>query len=347
MSPRRRLLIATAMLVLLLAGGASWFALVEGFPLLDALYQVVITASTVGFEEVRPLDTSGRVFTMLFILLGIGIMFYVAGALVEELVAGGAAAALGRGRLNRRIRRMHDHHVICGYGRVGAAVVEELLAHGESPLVIEKDPDRLALAQAAGVTALSGDATDEAALVQAHVSAARVLIATTGSDADNTFIALTARALNRDIFIIAGSRNDSSVPHLEAAGVNRVFSPHRIAGRRIALAAVQPMLLDFVDTVSRRRPDSVTMLAELVIDGEAAPLAGQTIADVFASLRGTRVLGLERLDGGLVVGPGGEIALRRGDRLMLYGEQQEIEGLRAEPNRPGERTLQPGGGGSP
>lgn len=303
MPPRRRLLFASALLALLVVTGTSWFAIVENFSMLDALYQVVVTVSTVGFEEVNPLDTSGRIFTMLFILLGIGIMFYVAGALVEELVVGGVAATLGQGRLNRRIRRMHDHHVICGYGRVGAAVAEELLAHGEHPLVIDSDASRLALAQAAGLTALSGDATDEATLVQAQVSAAKVLIAATESDAANTFIALTARALNPEIYIIAGARNDSSVPRLEAAGANRVFALHRIAGRRIALAAVQPMLLNFVDTISRHDPDSVTMLAELLIDDEAAPLAGQTISAVFASLRDTRVLGLERLDGGLIVGP--------------------------------------------
>jgi voltage-gated potassium channel len=113
----RNLLIGSTLLVALLVGGTAWLTLVEGFHLLDALYQMVITVSTVGFEEVQPLDTSGRIFTMVFILFGIGIMFYVASAIVDELVLGRVVEALGGARRNRRLQHMHDHYVICGYGR--------------------------------------------------------------------------------------------------------------------------------------------------------------------------------------------------------------------------------------
>lgn len=329
----RNLLIGSALLTALLAGGTAWFVLVEGFSLLDAVYQVVITASTVGFEEVQPLDTSGRIFTMVFILFGIGIMFYVASAIVDELVLGRIVEALGGARANRRLQQMRDHYVICGYGRVGEAVAQELLAQGVEVVVIDSDEGHVAVARERGMIGVLGDATEEEILVQAHSAEAKALIASTESDAANTFIALTVRALHPDVFIVAGARSAGAEARLRAAGADRVFSMHRIAGRRMALAAMQPMLVDVVDTLAGMHSGAV--LAEMVIEDGTAMLAGRTIAQVFERAASTRVLGLERDGGALIVGPPDETVLRIGDRLMLYGEQDDIEGLRADSAHPG------------
>jgi voltage-gated potassium channel len=262
---------------------------------------------------------------MLLILVGSGIMLYVASSIVEVIVLGRVAEALGVRRWSRRIHRMRDHYIICGYGRIGAAVAEELQAHDLETLIIDEDDARLVLARDHGILALGGDATDESVLIEAQTPVAKALIASTESDAENTFIALTARALNPDIFIVAVARSETAEPRMRAAGADRVFFLHRIAGRRMALAAMQPMLADVVDTLAGMRPGAV--LAELVVADAAQGLEGQTVDEAFSGLGSVRVLGLERQGSELEVGPSGDTTLHHGDRLLLYGAEAEIERL--------------------
>ena len=224
-----RLFILAVGLTAIVLGAAAWYAWVEDFGPFDGLYMAVITLTTVGYEEVEPLDRSGRLFTMFYISTGIGVLFYTAGAIVEEVVAGSIADALGvRGR-SRRAGRMRDHIVVCGLGRVGSAVVRQLHEQGEQVLVIDSDEQRLEVARDMGVAYLFGDATEQAQLERANLERARALIAAVHTDAENTFIVLTARAIS-----------DAAVPRLEAAGADHVISPYRIAGERIAEAALGP-----------------------------------------------------------------------------------------------------------
>jgi voltage-gated potassium channel len=287
----------------------------------------------VGFQKVQPLDTSGRIFTMVFILFGIGIMCYVASAIVDELVLGRIAEALGGVRRNRRLQHMHDRYVICGYGRVGAAVGQELLSQGVQVVVIDSDESHVMAARDLGMTGVLGDATEEAVLLQANCDEAKAVVASSQSEAANTFIALTVRAMHVAVFIVAGARSAGAEARLKTASADRVVSMHRIAGWWMALAAMQPMLIDVVDTLAGMHSGAV--LAEMVIEGSTELLAGRTLEEVFEHAASTRVLGLERDGGALIAGPADDIVLRLGDRLMLYGEQDDIEGLRADSSHPG------------
>lgn len=318
-------------LVVIIATGTVWYALIEDFGFLDGLFMAVTTITTVGYREVHPLDTSGRWFTMSYILLGVGVMFYTAVALVEAAVAGEIAEALGGRRLSRKVNRMQGHIVLCGFGRVGEEIARQLGHRHEQVVVIDKDPARRDLAATFGCVAVTGDATEEDVLRSAGVERARVLIAAADSDTQNTFVALTARAMNPELVIIARAGSESAEARLRTAGASRIISPYRIAGRRIALAAVQPMLLDFAEGATDSSRDAVNTLAEMAVDGEGKPLAGLTVGQVLAGTRATRVLGVERADGSLVVGPADTFVLGSGDRLMLYGDQQEIEELASRP----------------
>jgi len=321
--------VPAALLVLLAIAllGVAWYMLVEGWDLLDAAYMVAISITTVGFEEVRPLDTGGRIFTLFYVPIGVGALLYVVGLTVEELVLGQVAEAFGLQRLNRRIERMRNHIVICGYGRVGQEVALELRERGEEILVIERDSTAAEAARNDGVATLVGDATDEGLLRQAHAETARVIVAAADSDAENAFIALTARALNPGVMIIARAGTESGERRLIAAGADRVISPAQIAGRRMALQAVQPLVVDFIDSVTRHGGLENRMFAELVLADETAHLAGQSVAQVFGSLRTCRLLGVEREGAEFIVAPSGSTVLRAGDRLMLYGDVRELEGL--------------------
>ncbi len=320
----------TAVLVVMLvyATGTAWFVTVEGWPLLDAAYMAMHTMATVGFGELHPLSDASRLFMLAYIPLGVGSVLYLAGLVVEDVVVRELADTFGLRRLNRRILKMRNHVVICGFGRVGVEVAEELTAHGNEVLVIDLDHDRLALARSKGLVALEGDATEESVLREAQVEVARALIAAADSDTGNAFIVLTGRALNPGLMIIARSGSDSAERRLRTAGADRVISPTQIAGRRMALAAVQPLMVDFIDSLSRQGSNHA-LLAEFVIEDETAHLAGRTLAQAFDGLQSCRVLAVERNNGDLVVGPDGATTLQPGDRLMIHGMAADLERLRA------------------
>ena len=326
----RRLVLLVSLLGAVISGAAVWYWAVEDFPPLDAIYQSVTTISTVGFDEVRPLDNSGRIFTIVYILGGIGLMFYVATAIVETMVVGGMAERFGLRRASRRVRQMDHHYIICGYGRVGREIVSDLTARGEPFVIVDQSEDALAPARAAGVPVVHGDATEEAILIEAGIRRAQALVAAADSDVGNTYIVLTARSINADLFIVARAGSDSAGQRMTSAGANRVVSPYRIGGRRMALQAVHPMLVDFVDHLAGGNDsDDDHLLAEVLIAGDAVGLAGQTIEEACGPLDGVRVLGLEHVDGRFTVGPNGKLLLAEGDRLMLYGDREAIEALSA------------------
>ncbi|MBT5775302.1 MAG: potassium channel protein [Dehalococcoidia bacterium] len=322
----RQLTLPLALLAFVFGVGIGWYALIEDFTLLEAIYQAVTTLSTVGFDEVQPLDTTGRVFTIVFILVGIGLMFYTATALVETVVAGEVREMLGRRRSGRKVQRMEQHVIVCGFGRVGREIAVDLHDHGVGLVVVDQSPDALVEAEEHGFTVVQGDATEELALRAAGVERARGLVAAADSDVENTYIALTGRALNPELFIVARAGSSAAEQRMKSAGANRVVSPYQIAGRRMALAIVQPLVLDFVDVLATRGTADDKILAEIVID-ETSGFAGKTISEVFGSIDGMRLLGLENTEGGMVVGPPGATNLKLGDRLMVYGEQSALEGF--------------------
>lgn len=329
--PSSRLIFSIALLAVIFAIGTLWYDLVEGFGALDALYQAVTTLSTVGFDEVKPLDTSGRIFTIVFILTGIGVMFYVAGSIVEELVVGGLAEALGGRRMSRKAHRMREHFIVCGFGRVGREVTRIAIERGEPVIVVDQDPQRVEAAREMGAVAIVGDASAESTLREAHVERARALIAAADADAVNTYILLTARALVPELYMVARAGSEDAERRMRTAGANRVVSPYQIAGRRMAIAALQPMIVDFIDTLTTRSASRGHLLAELVVADEGAALSGHTIAEAFHHAESrTRVLAIERPGADLIVAPEGTETLRPGDRLMIFGAEEDLEALSAD-----------------
>ncbi len=315
--------------------GTAWYSLVEGFTLLDAAFMAVITVTTVGYREVQPLDVSGRLFTIVFIFVGVGIVFYTVVAVAEAVLAGEIAEAMGLRRQNRKVRRMEQHFVVCGFGRVGQEVARELDSRHVPFVIVDRERERQALARTRGYLAVAGDATEEDVLREAGVERARVLITAADSDAGNTFIVLTARALNPGLFIIARAGGESAERRLRSAGADRVVSPYQIAGRRMALTGVQPLLLDFLEAPPERDAGASNLLAEIVVAEHDGGLVGQTLGGLLALCPSVRVLGIERRAGELVVAPSADEVMRVGDRVVLFGNEAEIERLSAGSVRAG------------
>lgn len=311
------------LLLLAVVYGTVGYTLIEGFGLIDSVYMAVITLTTVGFGEVRPLGPAGRVFTITLILFGIVAVFDLIGVLTTLLASGELGRALERRGMRRSIEGLHDHYVICAYGRVGRAAAQELLSHGAEVLVIESQAELEPLLAEAGLPYLIDDPTQEAVLEEAGIGRAKGLLCAVDSDAVNVYITLTARALNPSLFIISRASSRESIETLMRAGSDRVVSPYQISGVRMAGLALRPAVLEFVDMLSVA-PD--LRIEELVI-GERSRLADRTVKDACSPYGGVMLLAVKRRDGELLFPPLADTVLCRGDLVIAAGRANSLAGL--------------------
>lgn len=295
--------------------GTAGFVVIERFGPLDALYMTVTTLTTVGFGEIEPLSQLGRAFTISLILVGFTAVFVLIAVFTSALASGELGRSLTRRIMRRRIEDLRDHYVVCGYGRVGRAAVSELATEGVEIVVVEIDPARESELIEAKVHYILADPTQEGALEQASVDRARALLCAVDSDAVNVYITLSARAMNPDLVIIARASSSDSVATLERAGANRVVSPYRISGTRMAALARHPAVLEFADMVSVA-PD--LRIEELVVQPGSA-LADQTVAGACAPLEGVMVLAVRQPSGEVLLPPRAETLLCPDDVLIVLG----------------------------
>jgi len=320
--------LATPLLMLLaitLVGTLGYIQL-EGWPPLESFYQVVITLSTVGFKEVSPLSTSGRVLTILIIVFGIGAVTYLVRRIVAFTVEGEMAGLRRRKKMNHSLERIKDHYLICGYGRVGKWAVEEFLKESVPVVVIDDNPDLEPDLQSRSLPYVIGDASSDDVLRRAGVTRALGLIAVTDTDAENVFVAMSACALNPDIRVISRANDAATEAKLRRAGVEGVICPLQIAGSRIASMLLHPATTGFLDIVTRRGEDELR-IQDLPIR-EGSPLAGLTIqgADIRAK-SGSMVLGIRRHAGQSELNPSPSSLINPGDRLIVLGTRTQLSVL--------------------
>ncbi|MEE8386681.1 MAG: potassium channel protein, partial [Dehalococcoidia bacterium] len=315
LTPWQRLAIGCISAVILWAIGIAGYMAIEGFSFLDALYQTITAVTTAGFGEINPLGSAGRVFTIVIIILGVMIILYVLTAVMQIAVEGELESILGARRMKSKIEALKDHYILCGFGRVGTEIVREFTARGAPFVIVESNPESIGRAQAGGHLLVEGDATSDAVLREAGIDRARGLLAASDSDAGNTFVVLTAKALRPDLYVVSRATRPESQPPMRRAGADRAISPYAIAGRRMALSALQPLVVEFIDVLARGRQEE-QILAEIDISPESG-LGGRTIEDVMQSCREVVVLGVQRATGAIQVGPRGDTALEVGDRLIV------------------------------
>jgi len=306
---------------------------IEGFSFLDALYQTITAVTTAGFGEINPLGSAGQVFTIIIIILGVIVILYVLTAVMQIAVEGELESILGARRMKTKIEALKDHYILCGFGRVGTEIAREFTTRGVPFVIVDSNPEAIARAQADGYLLVEGDATSDAVLREAGIDRARGLLAASDSDAGNTFVVLAAKALRPDLYVVSRAARAESRPRMLRAGADRAISPYAIAGRRMALSALQPLVVEFIDTLARGRHEE-QILAEIEISQESG-LGGRTIEDVMQSCRAAVVLGVQRATGAIQVGPRGDTSLDVGDRLIVLGEEAELEAIRPAGNRAG------------
>ena len=327
MSNVRRIQFALlAVLAVVVAGSIGYIVL--GFSPLDAVYQTVTTITTVGFREVHPLGTAGKIFTIVLIIVGVGTALYAFSVVLESLVEGHLRQHFERRRMERDIGRISGHTIVCGWGRVGRAVGGYLAGQGADVVVVDRDTSRV---EAAPFPALLGDVTDDDVLRAAGVMRARALVAAINTDAENVYITLSARALRPDLVIVARARTEESEPKLMRAGATRVVNPQRIGGQRIAAAALQPNVVEFLDVVMH--DGSLEFRLEEVSIRSGSRLAGKSFLDAeVGEHTGALVLALRDEHGQFVANPPEQTMLEAGHVLIAIGTERQLAALRRAAN---------------
>jgi voltage-gated potassium channel len=302
---------ALVFLVVVVTGGTLILGLVEpGLTPLDALYAVLNTVTTVG-RGMGDFSGPGKLVILIVMVLGVITATLVLGLVTRAMVEGQIRTMLGRKRMEKQIDRLRNHVIVCGYGRMGRYIAQELATGPSAFVVVENSDGPLSQLEEDGHLAYRGDAASDDTLVQCRIAEARALISVTSSDADNVFVTLSARQLNPSIYIVARANEDSSIEKLRKAGANRVFSPYKVGGRQMALAALRPNVIDFLTDIGGEPGTESYQIEELRVDPGSA-VAGKSLRD----------LNLSRDCGVIVIG------LRRGKQPMIYNPRADarIEG---------------------
>lgn len=323
-NPFRRVQIGLAALALVMVIGTVGY-LAFGYDLLDAVYQTVVTVTTVGYGFPHPPGVGAKVFTIVLILLGVGTALYTFTVTLELLIEGHMRELIRRRRMDRDIDAMTGHVVICGWGRVGREVARYLTNAGQDIVVVDRDPDRL---ESVGYATVTGDVTEDATLVHAGIERAGTLIAALDTDADNLFVTVASRSFNPAIHVIARARSESSEQKLLRVGADRVVNPQRLGGDRMAAFVTQPHVVDFVDVVMH--DGSLEFRLEELLVGAESPLAGKSLRSSKVHERtGCLVLALRRPDGSFTPNPSPEAEVAPGDVVIGVGTASQLAALAA------------------
>ena len=307
--------------------GTIGYTSIEGWDVVDSFYMTIITLTTVGYGEVRELSLAGRMFTVALLLVGVGMVFYGAATIAEARFEERIRQIFGRRKLVKELDKLENHHIICGYGRIGSTVAGEYARESMPHVIIESEESIASHLDQEGKLVILGDATLDETLIEAQVEKARSLVCALPTDAENVFVTLTARALNRNLFILSRAARESSIGKMEAAGANRVVSPYIMGGMRIAQSVLRPKLAGFIDEVIGHATTDLDF--DEVTVPEGSNLVGMALRESKISQEtGVYLLSIRHSSGEMRFNPGADFQIQAGDHLYALGTPEEVESLR-------------------
>ncbi|MEE8311133.1 MAG: potassium channel protein [Candidatus Binatia bacterium] len=319
-----RFLNAAVLILVLTVVGTCGYRILEGYSWLDSLYMTVITLSTVGYREMAPLSTAGKVFTLALIVVGIGIVLTIVSMWAALVLDGEFQKFITRRRIAKMIDKMKDHYIVCGYGRFGRRVVDELRERGTPIVIIEAEaatPD--------DIPSIQGDATHDEVLVEAGIERARGVLCTMSSEASNLAISLAAKDLNPEIYVVARAEDEANTKRLVRAGASRTVAPYAVAGHRMALAAMHPRMVEVGGLATLAGEPGMSLAEVSVMEGSFCD--GVTLAESDIPGRfGVTVLGLLDASGELRLHPPAGLRLEAGQVLLAVGHPTALEKLASE-----------------
>lgn len=323
---RRRLLLLGAAVLCTLAAGTLGYHLIEGWPLFDAFYMSLTTVATVGYMEIHPLSTVGRIFNSGLIAVGVTIIFLSIGAVTQAVVEAEFGEVFTRRKYKRMIDKIENHYLICGFGRVGRGAAGEFQHAGVPFVVVDRSPEKVERAIRLGMLAVQADSTRDETLRDLRIEKARGLVAALATDADNLFLILSAKTLNPGIRISARAGEEEAENKLRRAGADAVFAPYHVTGHRLAQSVLRPHVQEFLDIFTGQLGKDIVM--EQVRVDEASEAAAKSLQDL--QLRrevGVIVLAIRRASGRMEFNPPASAALAGGDFLVVMGERASLHKL--------------------
>lgn len=323
MKPKEKLKIALLALLCIFIAGVVGFHVIEGWGIVESFYTAVVTLLTVGYGDFYPHTNVGRVFTALFIIVGVCTMLLTIGLLTEAMVEARFKVLMGRGKVDKTIRKMRDHYIICGCGRIGYLICRELYNEKFDFVVIDNNPEVIQRIEEEGFIYYKGDATQEKTLLAAGIERAKGIACVLPSDAENLYIILTAKELNPDIYILSRAIEEGSEQRLLRAGAHRVMSPYVIGGMRMAMAILRPAMLDFIEITTMRQ--SLELKMEEVTVHEGSPIIGKSLEESEIRQRfGLIIVAVKKDTGKMIFNPLATYVIERGDKLIAMGEGDSV-----------------------
>ncbi|MGD9249170.1 MAG: NAD-binding protein [Desulfobacteraceae bacterium] len=328
MESTKHFFISILMANLLIVFGTLGYMVIEGWNLLDALYMTVITLATVGYGEVHEISDAGHIYTIVLIIIGVGFFLYVAGAVIQFMVEGSIRILLGRRRLDRKISRLKNHYIVCGYGRIGKVICHRLQHENFDVVVIDKNPDLAQTLDGLGFIYICGDATDEEILNKAGMQNAKALIAALGTDTDNVFLVLTGRQLAPDINIIARAATEAAKAKLSAAGANTVEAPYETGATSMAQRIIRPTVTSFLDFAFAGKRQHKDIHMEEIPISRSSNLHGIILQDSGIRQKyNLIIIAIKKADDRMIFNPSFETRLDVGDTVIAVGEPSNLNKL--------------------
>lgn len=324
---RSRIYIAIVLLIVLLAIGVIGFKLMSHYSWIDAIYMTVITITTVGFGEVKPLDDFSKIFTIFLILTSVVIVGYAISVITEYILSKNNIEELKQKKMQKKIDNLANHIIICGYGRNGKQAAIKLLAYKKAFVIIEKDKDIIANLQSDLVPFVHGNANEDEVLLKAGVERANSLISALPNDADNLFVVLSARQINKSLNIISRASQEASYKKLKLAGANNVILPDMIGGDHMASLVVVPGLIEFIDNLSIVGKSNIN-IEEIGVEKLYDTSEIKTLKDLdLRKKTGCTVIGFKDINGEYIVNPEADLKLPPNSKVIVLGRPAQIQNL--------------------
>ncbi len=319
----RQLKLGLSLLLITVICGIFGYMIIERWDFIDSFYMTIITITTTGFKEVHPLNNAGKVFTLVIIFMGIGSIAYTSGRAVQVIFE---SQIFRRRRMSKKVEEMENHYIVCGYGRMGKYICDELAASKTPFLVIENNPSKIERLIELGYVFVNGNSTSDDILIKGGVKKAKGLVAVLSNDAENVFATLSAKVLNPQIFVVARAVEEETESKLKKAGANRVVKPYEIGGLRMAALLLRPGVTEFIDIVAREK--SIDLNIEEVTINSSAVLAGKTLAE--SPIRkdlNIIIVSIQKADGKFIYNPTSSTKLEERDKLIALGEEFNLKKL--------------------
>jgi voltage-gated potassium channel len=316
---------ALLLLLVIICAGIAGYILIEGWNLADSLYMVIITITTTGFEEVHPLSSAGRVFTLTLLIVSFAVVIYTGGIGVQILIE---SKIFRRRRMLKNIEKLSSHYIVCGYGRMGTHICEELKEANVPFVVIENNPDNKEKLDESGFLYDTGDASHDSTLERTGIKEAKGLVAVLSTDAENVFTTLTAKSLNPKIFVVARAVEDETESKLRKAGADRVVKPYELGGVRMASLLLRPGVADFIEIVAANR--NLDLQVEEIVVKKGSNMNQKKLSDLPIRTKfNVIVISIQNdVKGTFVYNPQGDTVIDEGNKLIAIGEKKNLELLK-------------------